>query len=195
MQVSLHTLEHSVKRCIDVPMRIGCRSGFWGTRGAFRTDHTQHSWISLCRARRAARSPALSDSMKRKIKLHQSRSDARPGRVTASANLSNRKQSSPKCAADREQSQSFKQAIELDARRTKGLVSHAAGGHHVSHYSARFKARVVPLGTRVFQRNGGFLIFLRRARIRRHYEILVLKFVNCLGRLEKLICHPWALYG
>jgi len=34
------------------------------------------------------------------------------------------------------------QAIELDARRTKGSVSHAAGGNHVSRYSTRFMVRV-----------------------------------------------------
>ena len=34
------------------------------------------------------------------------------------------------------------QAIELDARRTKGSVSHAAGGRHVNRDSTRFKVRV-----------------------------------------------------
>ena len=34
------------------------------------------------------------------------------------------------------------QAIELDARRTKGSVSHAAGSHRVSRYSTRFMVRV-----------------------------------------------------
>jgi len=34
------------------------------------------------------------------------------------------------------------QAIELAARRTKGSVSHAAGGHHVNRYSTRFMVRV-----------------------------------------------------
>lgn len=35
-----------------------------------------------------------------------------------------------------------KQTIELDARRTKEWVSHAAGGRHVNHCSTRFKVRV-----------------------------------------------------
>ena len=34
------------------------------------------------------------------------------------------------------------QAIELDARRTKGSVSHAAGSHRVNRYSTRFMVRV-----------------------------------------------------
>ena len=34
------------------------------------------------------------------------------------------------------------QAIELDARRTKGSVSHAVGNHRVSRYSTRFMVRV-----------------------------------------------------
>ncbi|MEO6021526.1 MAG: hypothetical protein ABIP64_00080, partial [Burkholderiales bacterium] len=39
------------------------------------------------------------------------------------ANLSDRKQRSPECATDRDQSQSSMQAIELNARRTIGLVT------------------------------------------------------------------------
>ena len=66
----------------------------------------------------------------------------RPGRVMGNANLSSGKQSSPKCAADRDQSQSSMQAIELDAQRTKGSVSHAAGSHRVNRYSTRFMVRV-----------------------------------------------------
>ena len=34
------------------------------------------------------------------------------------------------------------QAIELDARRTKGSVSHAAGAHRVNRYSTRFMVRL-----------------------------------------------------
>ena len=34
------------------------------------------------------------------------------------------------------------QAIEQDTRRTKGLVSHAAGSHRVNRYSTRFMVRV-----------------------------------------------------
>jgi hypothetical protein len=34
------------------------------------------------------------------------------------------------------------QAIELDARRTRGLVSHAADSHRVNGYSTRFMVRV-----------------------------------------------------
>ena len=58
------------------------------------------------------------------------------------ASLSSGKQSSPKCAADRDQNQSSMQAIELNARRTNGSGSHAAGSHHVNRNSTRFKVRV-----------------------------------------------------
>jgi hypothetical protein len=34
------------------------------------------------------------------------------------------------------------QAIELDAQRTKGLVSHAAGTYRVNRYSTRFMVRL-----------------------------------------------------
>ena len=59
----------------------------------------------------------------------------RPGRVMRNANLSSGKQSSPICAADRDKNQSSMRAIELDARRTKGSVSHAAGSRHVNRNS------------------------------------------------------------
>jgi hypothetical protein len=56
------------------------------------------------------------------------------------------------------------QAIKLDARRTKAGVSHAAGGHHVNHYSTRFKVRVW------FARNSRLLLLvifvLARALVR-----------------------------
>ncbi len=68
-----------------------------------------------------------------------------PGPITpvmGSANLSDRKQSAPKCATDRDQSQSSMQAIGLIARRTIGLVSHAAGSHSALDNSTRFMVRV-----------------------------------------------------
>ena len=66
----------------------------------------------------------------------------RPGRVMGNASLSSGKQSSPQCAADRDQSQSSMQAIELNAQCAEGSVSHAAGSHRVSRYSTRFMLRV-----------------------------------------------------
>lgn len=44
--------------------------------------------------------------------------------------------------SDRDQMQSSMQAIELDARRTKGSVSHAAGSHRVSRLGTRFMVRM-----------------------------------------------------
>ena len=76
------------------------------------------------------------------VELLKIASRRRPGRVTRNANLSNEKQSSPKCAADRDQSQSSMRAVERDAQRTIGLVSHAAGVRHASFYGTRFTVRV-----------------------------------------------------
>ena len=53
------------------------------------------------------------------------------------------------------------QAIELNARRTKGSVSHAAGSHRVNRYSTRFKVRVwrrSPLQASIEQTRSGMAL-------------------------------------
>jgi hypothetical protein len=69
----------------------------------------------------------------------------------AQTTVCNGKQSSPKCATDRDQSQSSKQAIEQQTQRTEGAVSHAADAHRVPLNCNRFMVRVGPPGTPGFQ--------------------------------------------